>query len=123
MALDADAMVQRIRQEAARRLLAAALALQSAHREDVSTGNPAPHDHPAPKGDFPRLRTGGGRAAVVVAPTSIGEVVTSGQVSVGHREGGQHLFWLAGHGWKGLADTYARERARLRAIVEGNGTP
>ncbi len=123
MGLDVDAIVKRVQQECARRLLAAAITLQGAHRADVSTGNPAPHDDPAPKGDFPRLRTGGGRAGVVVTPTSVGEVIATGAVSVGHREGGKHLYFLAGKGWKGLQDTYARERAKLKAIIEGNGTP
>jgi hypothetical protein len=123
MALDVDAIVNRIRTEAARRLLAAAITLQSAHRSDLSKGNPSPHDHPAPKGDYPRLRTGGGRAGVVVTPTSVNEVIATGSVSVGHRAGGHHLYFLAGRGWKGLQDTYARERARLRALIEGSGTP
>jgi hypothetical protein len=119
MGLDADQIVARIRTEAARRLLAAAIALQSAHRADLSVGNPAPHDDPAPKGEYPRLRTGGGRANVAVTPASVAEVLATGSVSVGHREAGKHLFFLAGKGWKGLRDAYDRERGRLKAILEG----
>jgi hypothetical protein len=122
MAFDADAIVTRLRQEAARRLLAAAITLQSAHRADVSKGNPAPHDAPAPKGEFPRLRTGQGRAGVSVSPLSVSEVMAGGSVSVGYRPP-IHLYWLVGKGWKGLIDTYQRERSRLRSILEGNGTP
>lgn len=122
MAFDTDAVVARIRQEAARRLLAAAITLQSAYRADVSKGNPAPHDHPAPKGDYPRLRTGQGRAGVSVWPASVGEVMAAGSVSVGFRPP-IHLYWLAGKGWKGMLDTYHREQARLKAILEGNGIP
>ncbi len=120
MAFDTDAIVQRIRAEAARRLLAAAVTLQSAYRADVSKGNPAPHDNPAPKGAFPRLRTGGGRANVAVVPASISEVMASGVVSVGHREAGKHLFFLAGKGWKGILDTLARERPKIQRILEGS---
>jgi hypothetical protein len=123
MALDADAIVLRIRTAAAKRLLAAAITLQSAHRADVSRGNPAPHGNPAPAGEFPRLRTGGGRAGVTVTPASVAEVMRDGKVSVGHREAGKHLYLLAGKGWKGLRDTYTRERSRLVAIIEGSGTP
>ncbi len=117
MAFDTDAIVNRVRQEAARRLLGAAIHLQSAHRKNVSTGNPAPHDNPAPKGAFPKLRTGGGRAGVAVEPVSINEIMRSGAVSVGHREAGKHLFFLAGRGWKGILDTLQQERARIRQIL------
>ena len=119
MAFDPDAVMKRVRQEAARRLLAAAITLQSAYRADVSVGNPAPHDNPAPLGDYPRLRTGGGRANVAVVPASISEVMTAGQVVVGHREAGKHLYFLANKGWKGLLDTLARERANIQRILSG----
>lgn len=122
MALDTDAIVARVRREAARRLLAAALTLQALHRGDLSTGNPAPHDSPAPKGEFPRLRTGGGRANVTVAPASLAEIATAEAVSVGHRPGGVHLYFLGQKGWKGIADTYARERDKVRATLDG-GAP
>jgi hypothetical protein len=119
MALDTDAIVARIRQEAARRLLAAAITLQSWHREDLSVGNPAPHDHPAPVSDYPRLRTGGGRANVVVEPASVAGVMAQESVTVGYRPGGMHLYWLGNRGWKWITDTYARERARINAIFGG----
>jgi hypothetical protein len=119
MSFDAAAIVARVRQEAARRLLAAAITLQSAARADVSAGNPAPHDDPAPKGAFPKLRTGGGRANIAVAPASVGEIVAGGAVSVGHRGGGAHLFFLAGKGWKGILGTLARERTRIQAVLGG----
>ncbi len=121
MAFDTDAMVNRVRAECARRLIAAALALQSEYRNDLSTGNPAPHENPAPKGEFPRLRTGGGRANVAIVPASVAEVQQTEQVSVGFRPGGMHLLYLKGKGWKGLADTYGRVRDRLRALVAGGG--
>jgi hypothetical protein len=121
MAFDTDAIVERIRTEAARRLLAAALALQAAYRGDVSVGNPAPHDDPAPRGDYPRLRTGGGRANVAVEPASVARVAAEGAVSVGHRKAGAHLYWLAGKGWKGILDTLRRERARIRQVLGGGG--
>lgn len=119
MAINTAAIVERIRAEAARRLLAAAITLQSKYRADVSTGNPAPHKHPAPMGSFPHLRTGGGRANVAVEPASIAEVKVSGAVSVGHRDGGKHLYFLAGKGWKGMLDTLARERGSIQRILEG----
>jgi hypothetical protein len=116
MPFDPNPIVTRVRQEAARRLLAAAITLQSAYRSDVSVGNPAPHDHPAPKGDYPRLRTGQGRAAVSVSPASIGEVMGAGQVVVGYRPP-VHLYYLANKGWKGMLDTLARERANIQRVL------
>lgn len=116
-------MIARIRNEAARRLLAAAITLQSAHRSDLSVGNPSPHRQPAPRGDYPRLRTGGGRANVAVAPASVAGVLSAGYVAVGYRPGGVHLAYLGNKGWKWIADTYVREGARLAAILQGNGTP
>lgn len=121
MAFDTDRMVERVRTECGKRLLAAALALQAAYRDDVSKGNPAPHDDPAPKGEFPRLRTGGGRANVAIAPATVPEVARAESVSVGFRPGGMHLLYLSGRGWKGLVDTYGRAGARLRALVAGGG--
>lgn len=120
MAFDTDAIIDRVKREAARRLLAAALALRSAHRAAVSTGNPAPHDSPAPKGDYPRLRTGGGRAGVSVSPATLGEIAAGGSVAVGHRPAGKHLYFLAGTGWKGLTDTLAAERPKIDAILKGS---
>lgn len=116
---DPDASMSRVRAEVARRLLAAALALQAAARADVSRGNPAPHDNPAPKGEFPKLRTGGGRAAIAVAPASVAEVAERGSVGVGHRRGGAHLLYLAGKGWKGIADSLQRARGRIDALLRG----
>ena len=120
MAFDADAIAERVRVECARRLLAAGIALQSAARADVSGGNPAPHDQPAPKGEFPRLRTGQGRAGISVTPASVSEVMAAGSVTVGYRPP-VHLYFLASKGWKGMLDTYARELPTLRAILDGSG--
>lgn len=122
MSINPVAIADRVRREAARRLLAAAITLQSAHRVDVSVGNPSPHDNPAPRGEFPRLRTGGGRANVAIAPASIGEVAATGAVSVGHRPGGAHLMYLAGRGWRGLLDTLQRDRPRILAILAGDAS-
>lgn len=116
---DPDASMGRIRAEVARRLLAAALALQAEARADVSRGNPAPHDNPAPKGEFPKLRTGGGRAAIAVTPASVAAVADRGSVGVGHRRTGAHLLYLSGKGWKGIGDSLQRARGRINALLRG----
>ena len=119
MSFDPASTIDRVRREAARRLLAAALTLQTDHRTDLSIGNPAPHTSPAPKGQFPRLRTGGGRANVAVAPASIAEVMARGAVAVGYRPAGVHLVYLGGRGWRWVVDTLARERSKINRILAG----
>lgn len=121
MSLDLRAIEHRLRTEAARRVLAAAVTLQSLHRGDLSVGNPAPHDAPAPRGQFPRLRTGGLRANVAVEPASVAGVLAAGSCAVGYRPGGMHGAFLAAKGWKGLLDTFNRERPRLLAILAAWG--
>lgn len=119
MSFDPIASMDRVRQEAARRLLKAALTLQTDHRVDLSMGNPSPHTSPAPRGQFPRLRTGGGRANVAVSPATVAEVAKRGAVAVGYRPGGMHLLFLGNKGWKWVMDAYQRDRAKLDAILAG----
>jgi hypothetical protein len=114
---DADKLAARLADRAARGLLAAALAFQAEARADLSRGNPAPHDRPAPKGDFPRLRTGQGRAAVALETTDRARVARELRVRVGLRESGKHLFFLRQKGWLGLPHTLARCRGRLAALA------
>lgn len=121
MSFDPQATIDRVRREAARRLLAAAITLQTAHRTDLSVGNPSPHTNPAPKGQFPKLRTGGLRAGVAVSPASIAEVMSRGSVGVGYRPGGMHGIFLGGRGWRWLLDAYERDRAKIGAILAGGG--
>lgn len=116
---DADGFAQRLSDRAAGRLLAVALAFQSVARADLSKGNPAPHKRPAAKGEFPRLRTGQGRAAVALETTDRAKVAADRRVRVGLREAGKHLFFLRRKGWKGLPDTLARVRGQLGAVLAG----
>lgn len=120
---DADGFAARLSDRAAVRLLAAALAFQSAARADLSKGNPSPHDRPAPKGEFPRLRTGQGRAAVALDTTDRKRVAAERRVRVGLRVAGQHLFYLRRKGWEGLPDTLARVRGQLAAVLAGGAGP
>lgn len=116
------AVILRAREAAARRLIAAALVVQSQARTDLSKGNPSPHDHPAARGDFPRLRTGGGRASVAIEPAAPRAVMASGRVSVGYRPSGVHLNHLKRKGWLGLIDSFVKVRSRVTAILRG-GSP
>ena len=119
MAVDPNAIVARIRQELARRILRAGLTLQSAHRDDLSVGNPSPHATPAPRGDYPRLRTGNLRANVVLSTYAPGDVERTLSLAIGYRPAGTYGLYLAAAGWKGLLDTYAREKGRIDALLQG----
>lgn len=110
-----------MREAAARRLLAAALTLQTEARKDVSRGNPSPHDHPAPRGEFPKLRTGHGRAAIGLDLTSLAAVKKTLRVRVGYRKPA-HLAYLGQRGWLWLRDTLRRVSGQLAGILGGGGT-
>lgn len=117
--IDAAGLAARLRDQAARRLLAVALTFQAEARKDLSRGNPAPHRNPAPRGEFPRLRTGQGRAAVSLETADRRRIAAEGRVRVGLTPAGEHLAVLRRRGWKGLGDTLARCRAQLAAIQAG----
>ena len=119
MSFDPDATVDRIRREAGRRLLAAALTLQTDHRADLSIGNPSPHRNPAPRGEYPRLRTGNLRAGIAISPASIPEVLANGGVAVGYRKPAVYGVFLGGKGWKWILDTHAREKNTIDRILAG----
>lgn len=119
MSFDPDEVVDRIRREAGRRLLAAALTLQTDHRLDLSVGNPSPHKNPAPKGQFPRLRTGNLRSGIAITPASIPEVLARGGVAVGYRQNAAYGVFLGAKGWKWIIQTYEAERAAIDRILAG----
>lgn len=121
MSFDPASVMTGVRKEAARRLLAAAITLQTHHRRDLSRGNPAPHGNPALKGEFPRLRTGGLRAGVAVEPASLAAVMATGRVVVGYRPAALHGLYLGGQGWRWVLDTYQRERGAIGRILTGGG--
>lgn len=117
-----DPAIEALRDLVARRLLAAGLTLQAEHRRDLSVGNPSPHNHPAPRGAFPRLRTGGGRANVAFEPTTVAGVRKVLRVRIGYRPAALHLLILANRGWKGIVDTLDRARGKVLAVLQG-GSP
>jgi len=111
-----------LRTQAAKRLLAAALVLQAEHRKDLSRGNPAPHDSPAAKGEFPKARTGHLIAAIGVEPASPAQVKQTLRVRVGWKPAGFYGLALWRKGWKGLKDTLDRARGLVAAALAGSGS-
>lgn len=111
-----QAMADRHRREAAKRLLKAAAVLQAEHRRDLSRGNPAPHGDPAPPGEFPKARTGNLVAQVGVEPDPAA-VLRELRARVGLRPAGFYGGALRRRGWRGLRDTLDRARDRVRAAL------
>lgn len=113
-----------VRQALARKLVAAAVMLVSEHKKRLSVGNPAPHDSPSRPGEYPRARTGFGRAQVDFEPKAPAAVATSLEVVVGLREPGWYLEHLAAERDRlGLTQTAADLRARLEALIAGEVRP
>lgn len=111
-----------LRTQAAKRLLAAALVLQAEHRKDLSRGNPAPHDGPAAKGEFPKARTGHLIANVGVEPLSAAQVKRTLKARVGWKPAGFYGLALWNRGWKGIKDTLSRARSAIAAALAGSGS-
>lgn len=114
-----EEMKKRVRLAVAKRLLAAAVLTQAEAKRDLSVPNPAPHLNPAPRGEFPRARTFNLRDAQAISPADLGEIARGLFVRVGVLRNAAYGPILASRGWKGIRDTYARVRDRVRRIIGG----
>jgi hypothetical protein len=107
-----------LRKSIAKRLIVAAVTLANEHQKNLSVGNPSPHDTPSKPGEYPRLRTGFGRAQVTADPMDVTAVEKSLSVTVSIREAGWYLEWLVeGQGRLGLLDTFEEHRQRISQLV------
>lgn len=111
-----------VQQALAKRLLAAALLLQSEHQRRLSVSNPRPHRTPAAKGQYPRTRTGALRKGVVVEPTSLADVMATMEVRVGLTGNVFYGNVLEEKGWLGLKQTVADLKPKLEALIAGEVT-
>lgn len=115
-----EELVEQARRALATRLLAAAALLQAEAKRDYSVSNPAPHDNPAPRGQFPRGRTWNLRDSIAVSPNNVPAIMANDMVvRVGYLPGAFYGAVLANRGWKGIRDTYLRVRSTLRKIILG----
>lgn len=112
------AMTARIQRHAAERLLAVATAFQAEAKKDYSRrSNPFPHDHPAPKGQWPAGRTWNLRDSIAIDPPTVAGIVAAGLVvRVGVLTTAHYGAILTAKGWLGLRDTLRRVRSRLARI-------
>lgn len=114
-----DQLEHTVREQLARRLLAAAAMLQSEAKRDYSSSNPAPHKTPAPRGEFPRGRTWNLRDAVEIFPRDLAEIARRGKVRVGITKNAFYGAILKQRGWKGIRDTYSRVKPALAKLLGG----
>jgi len=114
------AMLDRIKREQAKRLLAAAVLLQAEHKRDLSRSNPFPHDNPSIPGEYPKGRTWNLRDSVAVEPTTVEGVMRNGwRVRVGYLKGAWYIEALRKIGRLTVVDTANRIRDRLQRIIRG----
>ena len=114
------AILERARVRNAKRLLAAATLLRDEHIRNLSGINPD-GSSPAAKGEFPKQRTGETAKTVIMLPDTLAGAVKEGRIRVGLKAGTKRPGSLYHHGWLGVRDTRNRIRARLKAILSGEG--
>ncbi len=112
-----DAMLERIRKDNAKRLLAAALKLQAEHKADLSTSYP----RASVKGEFPHGRTWNLRDSVTVDPASVNGILDNGGwVRVGYLRNAWYILALSKIGRLTIKDTTRRIRSTLERIIKGS---
>ena len=115
MAWHGDEAKARIEEAVARKLIAAAIILQTEHMADLSTGPP-----PSARGEFPHYVTHNLRSAVDYEPKNVAAVAAEGEVRVGYQRRAWYILALIKIGRKSLRDTLERVRARMQGMLGGN---
>jgi hypothetical protein len=101
------------------RLARAAVSLMVEHQKRLSIGNPSPHNHPAKPGEYPKLRTGFGRANTTYDPQTPAEMAARGYVDVGIGLPAFYLEVLASKGWLGMLQTFQDTKDETLRILNG----
>lgn len=104
----------RLRLEAAKRVLAATVFYQSAHRGLLNKSNPRPYKDSSKPGEYPRARTGHLRGSVLYVPTSLAEVAKALRTACGYGKATHYGFFLEFVQRRlGLLETLKRTRSQL----------
>lgn len=111
--------MREVEKQAAIRLIKAAITLQVEMMRLLNISNPPPHDNPAPRGDYPRKRTGNLQGQIGYSPTSITDVVREKSIKVGYGKQGFYGIALARRGWKSIRNAAHEIRQKLQKILEG----
>lgn len=113
---DGNAII-RVRRMSARKLLAAGVALQLAHKKRLSVANPFPHDNPSVQGEYPKARTFNLRDSVTVTPISLSEIEATGRVRVGYLPRAFYIIPLAQRDRKTVIDTLREVFPQIKNAV------
>lgn len=97
----------------------AALFFQAQHQQRLSKSNPRPYLTPSAPGEYPRARTGAGRAGVMIDPPSLAAVAAEGRVRVGYVVNVSYMLTLeVARKRLGLLKTLQELKGQLKAIIE-----
>lgn len=108
-----------LRLEMAKRLLAAAVLLQSELKRELSD----PYPPASVPGQFPRLRTGWLRSHVLIAPASVAEIARTLEVRLGYARNARYGVYLELKLKRlGLLAASRKYKARLRQVLGKAGT-
>lgn len=116
---------RRLREAAARRLLAVAVTAQTELKRRLNVSNPRPHKTPSKPGEWPKKRTGWGQGHVFYQPSTLGEVVNTLSVRLGYGVSAAYMLYLSGQRLKrkGLKDLLREIRPLLAKLqVRGDVT-
>lgn len=114
-----DEFMDELRENAARLLLVAATVLQTQHMKDLNKSNPRPYLNPAPKGEFPRKRTGNLQAGILIDPPDLDQIKSTLKVRVGYSANADYGAFLAVRGWKWILDSLAACESRIVQLTGG----
>lgn len=110
---------QPIRDEAAKRILRAAVYFVSLHKQKLGVSNPRPYETPSRPGEYPRKRTGWLQAHVAWEPTQVADIIAGGySVRAGYvRNASYGIVLELFRGRLGLDETVRRHRQQLAALI------
>ena len=112
--------IVRLETAAAEMLQLAALELQQQATADLRGGkNPPPYDTPAPRGTFPRVRTGFLGSSILYQPTTVASIRSEKRVRIGYRASAFYGIALGNRGWKWLNDSLDKALPRIQSQLSG----
>lgn len=114
-------MLRKAQDAAAKRLLRAAVYFTNQHQLRLSVSNPRPYLTPSKPGEYPRQRTGAGKAGVVYAPSRIPDIIREGLVvRIGQAVNTKYMLILElARARKGFKQTAKDTREVIEMILTG----
>lgn len=111
--------ILQIRNASAESLMRAALFFQAQHQQRLAKSNPRPYNNSSKPGEYPRARTGAGRAGVLVDPPNLAGVASEGRVRVGYVQNTFYMLVLElRYDRLGLLQTLKDLKGQIKAIIE-----